>query len=417
VERAETGWDRPSEPAPRWRALLDRALLGRTGEQEPVNGTQIITPSSPAIYNPSSYLPPPEYDRPELDQPGYGRPDYDPPYPARPDYGRPAYGPANYGPGPGDYAAGDYGSGDYGPADYEQAAYGRGAGYPPQSPYPAQIEWRQPQVNGAEMGRDIDVLRRDIGRPRVLAFANPKGGVHKTTATVLAAATVGSVRGRGVLAWDDNELRGTLGLRAGSARHARTIRHLVADLAEVEAYHGPYLLDQLDQYLRHASDGSYDVLAGEENPRFAQRLDQFTVRRVLELLRRTHDVICVDTGNNVESANWQTVLQVADQLVLTTVPREDAAFSADWMLDLLEEIGLGHLVANAVTLLSCPTPNPSPLLDDLTSHFGARTRAVAVVPYDPTLEAGSSIEYDLLQPGTKKAWLAAAAMMLEPFAH
>ena len=50
-----------------------------------------------------------------------------------------------------------------------------------------------------------------------------------TTATVLCAATDGGVRGRGVLAWDDNELRGTLGLRAGSARHARTIRHLIRD--------------------------------------------------------------------------------------------------------------------------------------------------------------------------------------------
>ena len=63
-----------------------------------------------------------------------------------------------------------------------------------------------------------------------------------------------------------------------------------------------------------------------------------TVRRVMDLLRRTHDVICVDTGNNVESVNWQTVMRQADQLVITTVPREDAAFTADWMLDLLDEL-------------------------------------------------------------------------------
>ena len=49
---------------------------------------------------------------------------------------------------------------------------------------------------------------------------------------------------------------------------------------------------------------------------------------------------------------------------------------------------MGKLVANAVTLLSCPTPNPSPMLDDLARHFATRTRAVAVVPYDPALEAG-----------------------------
>jgi MinD-like ATPase involved in chromosome partitioning or flagellar assembly len=282
----------------------------------------------------------------------------------------------------------------------------------PQSP--GRIEWRQARPD-EDVERAVAVLRRALGRPRVIAFANPKGGVHKTTATVLAAATIGSVRGRGVLAWDDNELRGTLGLRAGSARHARTIRHLVAELLEIENLHGDALTDRLDDYLRHASDGSYDVLAGEENPRFAQRLDQSTVRRVMDLLRRTHDVICVDTGNNVESVNWQTVMRAADQLVITTVPREDAAFTADWMLDLLDDIGMEELAANAVTLLSCPTPGPLPLLDDLKKHFATRTRAVAVVPYDPALEVGSSIEYSVLQPGTRAAWLHAASVMIEPF--
>lgn len=286
----------------------------------------------------------------------------------------------------------------------------------PSSPAGARIEWRQSRPDDG-MERAVGVMRRKLGQPRVLAFANPKGGVHKTTATVLAAATIGSVRGRGVLAWDDNELRGTLGLRAGSARHARTIKHLLADLMRIENLHGEALLHELDAYLRHASDGSYDVLAGEENPRFAQRLDQDTVRRVMDLLRRTHDVICVDTGNNVESVNWQTVMRSADQLVITTVPREDAAFTADWMLDVLEESGMGDMVANAVTLISCPSPGPLPLLEDFKKHFATRTRGVAVVPYDPALEVGSSIEYGDLQAETRQAWLRAASLMLEPFAE
>jgi MinD-like ATPase involved in chromosome partitioning or flagellar assembly len=300
--------------------------------------------------------------------------------------------------------------GAYVPAQRAAAATAgvRGSGYP------GQIEWRQASRPDDAAQRAIEVLRRDLGIPRVLAFANPKGGVHKTTATALAAATIGSVRGRGVIAWDDNELRGTLGLRAGSARHARTIRHLVSDLAEVETYHGTELADRVDDYLRHASDGTYDVLAGEENPKFAQRLDQYTVRRVLELLRRTHDVVCVDTGNNVESPNWRTVLQAADQLVVTTVPREDAAFTADWMLDLLHEVGLGQLADNAVTLLSCATDGYQPLMDDLHAHFAARTRAVVVVPYDAALEPGSAIEPTQLQPTTKQAWLQACAVLLEP---
>jgi MinD-like ATPase involved in chromosome partitioning or flagellar assembly len=334
VERTEPGWGQPAEPAPRWRSLLDRALLGRSGEHQQLGRAAV----------------------------------------------------------------------DVQPA----AVDGRVAGYP------GQIEWRQAAGPDDATSRAFAVLRRELGGPRVIAFANPKGGVHKTTATALAAATIGSVRGRGVLAWDDNELRGTLGLRAGSARHARTIRHLVADLAAVEATSGLALADRVDDYLRHASDGTYDVLAGEEDPRFAQRLDRHTVRRILELLRRTHDVVCVDTGNNVESPNWRTVLQAADQLVVTTVPREDAAFTADWMLDLLQEVGLGRLAAGAVTLLSCATPGHQPLLEDLRAHFASRTRAVTVVPYDPSLERGSSIEPATLQPATKHAWLHASAVVLDP---
>jgi len=338
VAGTETGWGRPADPPPRWRALLDRAPGYRTGEFPPIPAP-VSAPRGPAS------------------------------------------------------------------AEHADRRF---------TDYPQQMEWRPAPSNGA-LDAAANVLRRDTGGPRVLAFANPKGGVHKTTATVLAAATIGSVRGRGVLAWDDNELRGTLGLRAGSARHARTIRHLVSELIEVEALSGEYLTDRVDDYLRHAADGSYDVLAGDEDPRVARRLDPRTVRRIMELLRRTHDLICVDTGNNVESQNWQTVMEATDQLVVTSVPREDAAFTADWMLDLLIDMGMGELVDNAVTLLSCPTPNPSPMLNDLTAHFASRTRAVAVVPYDPALESGSSIDYAALQPSTRAAWLRAATVMIDRF--
>ncbi|MBB4961310.1 ATPase [Micromonospora polyrhachis] len=545
MDGTETGWGRPGEPAPRWRALLDRARLGRTGEHDDsgtrttgdrwhdeehlTGGPAVGNPGQPGgadVGNAGRFGGPADLGHPddlgppgflaEPPRPGESRfallengyraepPRYVPPadssYPTPADSGQatppqraypapvergfprpmdrpagapvergrarpvpPRYAPAvdsgqsapgipapgQVGPGPGVPAQLGPGPGvpaQLGPGPGVPAQLGPGpvaagqatpgvsryaaleTGYHAEPGYPEHarttarepmvprrlMEWRESRRD-SEVDRAVSVLRRDLGSPRVLAFANPKGGVHKTTATVLAAATVGSVRGRGVLAWDDNELRGTLGLRAGSARHARTIRHLITDLIDVESRHGADLVTRLDDYLRHASDGSYDVLAGEESPRFAQQLDQHTVRRVLDLLRRTHEVICVDTGNNVESVNWQTVLRAADQLVLTTVPREDAAFTADWMLDLLHEVGMGELANNAVTLLSCPTPGRSPLLDDLERHFATRTRAVAVVPYDPALEVGSSIEYGQLQQGTREAWLRAASVMLEPF--
>jgi hypothetical protein len=78
---------------------------------------------------------------------------------------------------------------------------------------------------------------------------------------------------------------------------------------------------------------------------------------------------------------------------------------------------MGDLVANAVTLISCPSPGPLPLLNDFATHFNTRTRAVAVVPYDPALEVGSSIEYQDLTQETRQAWLRASSVMVEPFAE
>jgi hypothetical protein len=78
-------------------------------------------------------------------------------------------------------------------------------------------------------------------------------------------------------------------------------------------------------------------------------------------------------------------------------------------------MGMGQLADEAVTVLSCPTPLPSPLLDELAAHFSTRTRAVVVVPYDPALETGSAIEYPDLQLATKQAWLEASAVICNRF--
>lgn len=282
----------------------------------------------------------------------------------------------------------------------------------PPGPPPAQRSAPPHQPRAATVDPAVvDLLRRPLSRSKVVAFINPKGGVHKTTATVLTAAALGTARGKGIIAWDDNELRGTLGLRAGTARHARTIRHLVEHLPQVEAA-GVHLPEHLDEFLRHSSDGSFDVLAGDEDPKLQRHLDPSTVLRVLDILTRTHEIICIDTGNNVESPNWRTIVSSVDRLVVTTVPREDAAFAADWMLDLLEENGYSHLVSEAITLLSCPTPNPGPLLNDFSQHFRSRTGGVAVVPYDPALEPGAKIEFSNLRDSTRVAWTNAAATIL-----
>ncbi|MGL4256688.1 MAG: ParA family protein, partial [Microbacterium sp.] len=89
-----------------------------------------------------------------------------------------------------------------------------------------------PQPGRAEqsrLDREKRVQRR-LDAPRTIVVLNPKGGAHKTTSTLLLAATFGTLRGGATLAWDNNETRGTLGWRAQNAPHHRTAVDLLADL-------------------------------------------------------------------------------------------------------------------------------------------------------------------------------------------
>ena len=61
--------------------------------------------------------------------------------------------------------------------------------------------------------QDRQTIQKDFDGPRTIAFINPKGGAAKTTGVLAAGYTFGTVRGGGVVAWDNNETRGTLGIR------------------------------------------------------------------------------------------------------------------------------------------------------------------------------------------------------------
>jgi hypothetical protein len=78
--------------------------------------------------------------------------------------------------------------------------------------------------------RKVERVRRNFGGLRQVSVVNPKGGAGKTVAVLLLALTFGHTRGGYVLAWDNNETQGTLGMRAQQDFHARTVRDLLRDL-------------------------------------------------------------------------------------------------------------------------------------------------------------------------------------------
>jgi MinD-like ATPase involved in chromosome partitioning or flagellar assembly len=259
----------------------------------------------------------------------------------------------------------------------------------------------------------IGRVQRSLRGPRTVVVINPKGGAHKTTATLLLAATFGTHRGGSTLAWDNNETRGTLGWRAVPAHHQNTAVDLLRDLGRFNDVRGAQLGD-LDNYVRAQGSTQFDVLASDEDATASSTIDATAFNELHSTLSRFYRVIVVDTGNNMRASNWEAALDAADQVVIVSTIREDTAASAAWLVDGLYEKGHADKVRNAVTVLAAPSKVADAQLNRrLHGHFNSLTRAVLDVPHDPALVDGGTLKFDALAPATREAWLHVTATVAD----
>jgi MinD-like ATPase involved in chromosome partitioning or flagellar assembly len=261
---------------------------------------------------------------------------------------------------------------------------------------------RERQLRGA-----VESIRRNFGGLRQVTVVNPKGGAGKTVAVLLLAMTFGQRRGGYVLAWDNNETQGTLGMRAQQDFHDRTVRDLLRDLHQFE--HSGGRIGDLSQYVRSQGEGMFDVLASDESATAGEMLTAGAFADIRDVVSRFYKLIVVDTGNNVRAENWQAAIDATDQLVVTMSARNDSAETAARMLDHLEQTGRRRLVREAVTIVSMPPNRKEIDLPAVQRHFAARTRAVLLAPYDPLVDTGEPIRYRGLSAATREAWLRIAA--------
>lgn len=273
----------------------------------------------------------------------------------------------------------------------------------------------RPKMGREELSwnHDRQQIQKDFDGPRTIAFINPKGGAAKTTGVLAAGYTFGTVRGGGVVAWDNNETRGTLGIRGIRSSHRNTTRELLEDLGRFKDVYQSRIGD-LGAFVRSQGDAHFDVLASDERPDVTGIIHAKDFAEVHALLERFYRVILIDTGNNMRAENWLAAADAADLLVVTSTVREDTGYSGLWMLDALQDAGYTDLKHKTVTVLSDPSDKvDSRLASDLVSVYEQRTRGVYRVPYDPALVSGSVVPYHQLSDGTRRSWLSACAAMAE----
>ena len=202
-----------------------------------------------------------------------------------------------------------------------------------------------------------------------------------------AGYTFGTVRGGGVVAWDNNETRGTLGIRGTRSTHRNTTRELLEDLGRFKDVYQSRIGD-LGAFVRSQGDAHFDVLASDERPDVTGTIRADDFNDVHALLERFYRVILVDTGNNMRAENWLAAAEAADLLVVTSTVREDTGYSGLWMLDALQDAGYQNLKHKSVTVLSDPSPQvdaklAADLVRSTSSAPGRSTGCLTTRPWWP----------------------------------
>ncbi len=194
------------------------------------------------------------------------------------------------------------------------------------------------RASEVELGRELAVSRRSstvdrarrawessdyrrqleelIASPRLrrcvtIAVVSPKGGVGKTTSTVLLGTLLAMVRNDRVIAVDYDPDYGTLG-RMIEGSDAVRVDELVQVLEQ------PALtVSMLDRCLGRAAHGLM-VLPAPEDPERVDRLEVEAYERVIKRLQHMAGILVLDCGAGVRNPFARAAIAAADQLLLVT---------------------------------------------------------------------------------------------------
>lgn len=255
----------------------------------------------------------------------------------------------------------------------------------------------------------VRAVSRQWAGCRTIAVVNGKGGVGKTMTSAMLAAVLARNGGGSVLAWDNNDTRGTLGWRTEQGAYDTTIRDVLPAAAELLA--ATASVSDIAGYVHHQTGDRYDVL--RSNPELLatdQRIDVDQFDLLMKVAARYYRLVVFDSGNDESADRWIRMIDSTQQLVIPTLATPESAESAALLLEALRhrDEASARLAENAVIVVTQSEPGSSARVRQIADGFTGWVRAVETVPFDPALKSGA-LRLDELRPVTRDAWLRVAS--------
>lgn len=227
-------------------------------------------------------------------------------------------------------------------------------------------------------------IRRHIRKQYVIAFVSGKGGVGKTTMTACIGGVFRECRPENVVAIDAAPGFGTLAGRIDEAPPGDY--SAVLNDTDVQGY------ADIREHLGQNAIG-LDVLAGNRMSDQPRPLVPAMFNGVLSRLRRTHNVILVDTSDDLEHPVMKAVLDSCDTLVFVSGLTADTSLPVSRAIDLLRSMGYHELVSRSMVILNDSRNGyDKDARDYLTQRFAQSGATVEFMPYEPHLAQGGIID-------------------------
>lgn len=227
-------------------------------------------------------------------------------------------------------------------------------------------------------------IARHIRKHYVIVVVSGKGGVGKTTMTASIGAVFRQCRSENVVAIDAVPGFGTLAGRIDECPPGDYAA--VLNDTDVQGY------ADIREHLGQNALG-LDVLAGNRASDQSRPLLPEMFSGVLSRLRRTHNLILVDTADDVEHPVMKAVFDACDTLVFVSGLTADTALPVTRAIDLLRSMGYHELVSRSMVILNdsrnCADSEARKYLTERFSQSGA---SVEFMPYDAHLAKGGIID-------------------------
>lgn len=270
----------------------------------------------------------------------------------------------------------------------------------------------EPSAAERQRAEWTSVVSRQWAGCRTIAIANGKGGVGKTMTTAMLSAVYAREGGANVLAWDNNDTRGTLGWRTEQGLYDTTLRDLLPEASHLLALDAG--VSDITRFVHHQAADRYDVL--RSNPELLandQRIASAEFDLLMQVAARFYRLVLFDSGNDESAERWLRMVDNSYQLVIPTLATPESAESAALLLDALRgrDERSSLLADRAVVVVTQSEPSAAAAFR-IADGFRDHVRAVQMIPFDPALKAGP-LRFDALRRRTRDAWLGAAAAVAE----